>query len=625
MSRAKLLAGCLSAAILCLSLEARAKHPVKEIPLRAYVLGDTTGGALNFTPVDMQAIARMVELANRVYAAAGIKFTFDPYNGWEQIEDADMNCFDGREPDASDPYAYSWLGSGFPEGIVLMFHSYHSNWMAECVPVAGCVPLPVDTCPEAASGQQTCTAYPWGSYCGPAGHFSGGPACFWGNCRPATCQVEGGLTPTVVSGSINQGYGGIHKFAHEFGHTLGVAHTFDAPSYRCYDTGYQDAPNCNPPASCVGPGQLPPPGGSCGSSSTPWKNIMSYHDDCPRKYAGSYHGYPSDWNTSLSRDQIQIIWRALDEYWDPPLTGNYWRNHSAGGYDPMYIAQDPFHGTSLALGFDDWDYVAVYQQGYGELAWTKGNVRIVQGDFDADGSLDVIVSAQAGSHPGTTYWKGPRMGSPFFYPPSASLVYVSTLDAGAFPGNSRVHVGNFSGDEADDVLVQTAAGTAVYKGRKDVAGWADPWLPAWQIPGWTLASTSLVTGDFHGDWSLPNPITKTWISDYFVWDNLSFDDVVVFWGQYGAYLYQGSASGLAWTGKSSPSYPVNTQAWAANVWGDRHDELIVRGPNGLTVLKGQDSFDFNAVLWQNFYVNQGATVDLVIGNFARDHHADVRV
>jgi len=61
------------------------------------------------------------------------------------------------------------------------------------------------------------------------------------------------------------------------------------------------------------------------------------------------------------------------------------------------------------------------------------------------------------------------------------------------------------------------------------------------------------------------------------------------------------------------------------VWGDHHDEFIVRGPNRFEVFKGQKTgfaLTTGNRLWQNAYISSGASIELAIGNFTDDYHAD---
>jgi hypothetical protein len=419
----------------------------------------------------------------------------------------------------------------------------------------------------------------------------------------------------------------LFSFAHEFAHHFSLVHTHAHPDIRCYDRSKTDVTGCNPPPTCSGPGTLPDGGAPCGNSDTPWKNVISYHKNCLVAHAGTYHGDPSDWNSSLSHEQIGIMWRTLDEYWDKQLTAweDYPQHPQYGRTDRLFITQtqppNPSYPTSQASGFDSWDEMSFFSTG--ESAWTKGNVRIVPGDFNGDGAQDAIVSASSGPHPGTSYYWGSPGAIPY-------LTFVRVLNSAAGPSNSVVSVGDFRGDKCDDVLIQTSAGGYEYEGAIGAPPNGGPSsTPSAFHSDWPwgkLNATKVVLGDFVGDYNVPAPLPSPFASAYDDNAHQSYVDALVIKSS-GATLFQGSAAGFGSSGAflSSAYTFTNSRAWAGNVWGDHHDELIVRGPNGLEVFKGQKTgfaLTTGNRLWLNALISSGANIELAIGNFTDDHHAD---
>ncbi|HQP33715.1 MAG TPA: VCBS repeat-containing protein [Polyangiaceae bacterium] len=600
-----------------------------------YILGSNINGTVQYTPVDLTVVSKMIEFTNRAWGDAGIRFTFDEVNGVEYLYYDDLNCYNSHEANPTDTSLAESLASFSAGSVPVIFFSYRSSAIGqECTPTQ-CVVYAdnTDSCYDS-DGNVGCHVYAWGNYCATASYFTGGPACFDTSdpqypCRIQPCVYPEGsevLAPVMI-GTHGPG-SSLGAFPHEFAHHFGLAHPFDQPDRRCYDRPKTDLSqgcfgNSN---NCQGQGNTLPDGGgtACGSSDMPWKNVVSYHPECYIPHGGTYHGHPtSSWNSSLSHDQIEIVWRTLNEYWDKQRTS--WDDDPVphyGAAEHFFVTRPPAptYPTSSAMGFDDWDEMYFFQTG--ETSWTKGSVGIVQGDFNGDGIQDAIVSTPGGAHPGTSYYYGSSLGY---------LTYVRTLKSDAYVTNARVLVGDFRGDKCDDVLIQTRAGAWEHEGITGTLASGGPssiassYHSSWNAPPLGILPV-IVLGDFEGDFNIGTPLPSPWAQDYDNKAQQSYDDALVVTGN-GVTLYRGSATGLGFTGSFlSSSYSNWTfRARSANVWGDHHDELIVHGPAGLEVFKGQQlpfSLSTSNRLMNEPLINSTANVELVVGNFSADYHAD---
>jgi hypothetical protein len=321
----------------------------------------------------------------------------------------------------------------------------------------------------------------------------------------------------------------------------------------------------------------------------------------------------------LSHEQIAIIWRTLDEYYDRQLTSPdaFPQFAQYGLQEHLFVIQDqpqnPPYPTSAAFGDDS--FSNMYFLARGELAWTKGNVRLLQGDFNGDGIQDAVVSVNGGAHVGTSFYSGGYS--------QGALNFEIRLRSDALPSNSEVLVGDFRGDKADDLIIRTPAAGYVYEGRVEFGPSATPvaTYPAWS---YSTFSARIVLGDFDGDFQAATPLTSIWAQDSDATSQQTYLDALVVDGS-GASLYRGGAGGFTYFPLSSTYANYNTRLWSGNVWGDHHDELILQGPNGMEVFMGKKA-GFSLLvgnrLWIVSTIEYAANVDLAIGNFSADYHAD---
>ncbi len=611
---------------------AGAGSAVREIPVLVVVVGDSVLGADNFTPVDLTVVEKMVDHTNRAWAASNIRLTWNRNTGWLKVLWPDLNCWSDQETDPTDTALANIFTQLYPDSVVALFISYMDRrpGVSECVPLTCTLPGQgvEDSCVADQGSDVGCESYPWGNYCAAAYYWSSGPSCFAAGCTAVPCDQGTESLQASVFGR-HEGGSQIGAFEHEFGHHFGLAHTHDAG--RCYDTAKADSwPNCViGPTDCVGAGYRPwPPFTACGGDDMPWKNVMSYHAECYMRNGGSYHGIPSDWNASLSQEQIAIMWRSLDEYYDRtlldpddwPVEPQYGRNDHMFVVKPDNVA--PIRPTSAVVGYGTWGDLSFYERGgtnCGET-WTKGSIRLVQGDLNGDGDQDAVVSVASGNpcYPGTSFWKGSHT--------QGGLTFVRYLNPSAFPGNSEVLVADFRGDTADDVLIRTTTEATEWEGMLS-GGASDPGGPTAASTvhsDWYLGGPRVVLGDFEGLYEQPTPLTSSAAANLTAYSNQSYVDALVLFSA-GTYLYPGTRYGFSGRTYESGLHLAPHPAWAANVWGDSHDELIVRGTAGLEVFKGVPSgFSMSAVdrIFHRPELILNSTLELAIGNFSGDYMAD---
>lgn len=594
MDYRKLLVVCsLLFAITLFPRSARADHPVKEISIKVL---RTQPHYTGWTTADH--VMRQVEFANRVFANAGIQFKFDPSAGFLDVTDPDLACwYDDKEDDNDVANYYAATNQ---RHILLVVPTRHAPAEGEACVTATCYG-DINCCPyhydfgkakcQASVGCDTATFQ-----CMPSGYWAGIPVCFDDSCSPrsqgCTRDFDPSLDPTYFVRFRPLLNPGIMKLAHELGHQFGLQHPWvtyssgDATTSRCYDETEGDiAKDCasSQPAGCMGAHPSCP-------SNQPWRNIMSYYDDCQTRYAGEYA--TSGWNVTLSRDQIEIVGRAVGEYWDADVEGPDDAPWQYGGYERMQVAMSS--GAREYVTWDGWSSMSWLP--VGESGWTKGNVKIKAADVNGDGFMDAIVTAASGPHPNTTLWLRQYTGN---------LVYAQTL-VGGYGLAANVSVGNFTGDSADDVVVWGATSTTFF--FEGEVGGSTMSTVAYKSWGTDIR---VEVGNFGGKHELPVPMPAGYtrhqdhqddIDNSGTYNNISYDDIVLVTST-GSWLYYGGSTldlnSADAVDLGTLTYSAVGKVYAANVAGDYHDEMIMRtmegfwAPTRLRVKKGADAFLFS--------------------------------
>jgi len=602
--------------------QAWAKHPVRDIPVM--VVAADTGGGSNTSAV----YARAIEWANRAYGHVGIQFTFDEYAGINILGAGNtLNCYgDDATGDKSQGNWYASLNLVQRGAVTILSRRY------EAVPEVGCIyscSTTADCCPgsyDADAGSCMIDGEPsdfrcmnpdgTGGYCSVEGYTSPWPECFQpGSCTPKVpCTPRTG-EPYFIKFPPLYDWHRIDSFDHEVGHFLGLRHTHDGATLRCYDTDKSQEPpdgTCNTPstepASCAGSHFACP-------ADTPWRNVMSYHGGC-RKQWGGYHVIGGDWNQAFSTSQRNLIWRTINELWDGP--GNWLL---MGGYENLYLLQANARSRYSARE----SAYSMNANAIADAGWTKYNATLLQGDFNGDGNLDVLATAIGGNHPGIA-----------FYPVQwdGAIAYGQTLLSSSYLPDVYVAVGNFRGDRADDVLVVTPNGTYTFEGSTHVNSNA----PLTLVGGGpslvhTYPNSFPVIANFTGSWyrSLPISTTMQSIANYQTditingqYSNIGYDDVLM--------LYSDHAVGYAGTTNFSFSPQAfyttlirkDNYRFAANLTNDQHDEIAVLNGYRLEAILGQNTFNPAWVEWTStrYFGTQQYPARFTVGNFRGNHYAD---
>lgn len=603
-------------AIVVWTPRARADHPVKEIPIRVYRVQPHQSG---WTTADH--VMRQVEFANRIYASAGIKFTFDPNTGFEDLWDSDLQCWLDDHEDDVDVINLE-AQQNFKELAVFVPMLVAPDDGVPCVTSACNITL--DCCPY--DYELVYKDGQWIYECdNPVSCDTSVNKCFPSGysahvleCHDLNCDYLDACTHGVDQGDFGGYYiafrplanPGIMTLAHELGHHFGLHHPWDSYGQtwndgkqrwepgRCYDEYHTATSGCGPePASCSGAN------GSC-LADEPWRNIMSYHGLCQSYYGGSYG--TSGWNMSLSPDQRAIVDRAVATYWDDDIEHVDDTGFQLGGWERMQAAMST--GAREYRAEDTWS--SVFWLPVGESSWTKGNVKIKAADVNGDGRKDLIVSAGSGSHPNTTVWIRSSSGS---------LSYAQTLvgTGGAAVG---VAVGNFTGDGSDDVVVSTSSNSYFFKGAYGAST-----MTQVATKSWGTGSYKIYTGNFGGQHELPIPMPA--IGDYHThlkhqngvnigtYYNLSYADVVLVGSSATLVYYGGSTLDLSTADVTLLATSNVVDIRAANVGGDYHDEMVVQDLSAVAVKKGADSFDWNQQ-YTSYAFGLGAAVRLSTGDLA---------
>jgi MYXO-CTERM domain-containing protein len=188
------------------------------------------------------------------------------------------------------------------------------------------------------------------------------------------------------------------------------------------------------------------------------------------------------------------------------------------------------------------------------------------GDVNGDGFDDVVVGSNSNSNGEVGLFLGSADG--------LSTVAATTLSGGAAFGYSVAGAGDIDKDGFDDILVgkwttsANSGAVSVYRGTPDGLDETPQTLEAPEDGGyfgWSLDGI----GDMDGD---------------------GFDDIVVgAWSVESAYIFKGSAAGIATDTTIALSGPADSYfgqavAGAGDVNGDGHPDVVIGAPGGPTTV-----------------------------------------
>jgi hypothetical protein len=206
--------------------------------------------------------------------------------------------------------------------------------------------------------------------------------------------------------------------------------------------------------------------------------------------------------------------------------------------------------------------------------WTDSSITedslLYVGDFNGDGVSDFIVADRSQSREYLGF-KGALGG---FVGPvwSRSDLTYDTAD---------YVVGDFNGDQVDDVIIVTASGSYEYTGILNSGGFVPN---VWVRPDLVRGATHYTVGNFNGD---------------------GMDDLIIS-NQSGSYEYTGIFYGTftqnVWIRTDlpyqRPGEGASTMYTVGDFNGDEVDDLIISTPRGSFEYVGQDWGGFAATSWQ---------------------------
>lgn len=215
-------------------------------------------------------------------------------------------------------------------------------------------------------------------------------------------------------------------------------------------------------------------------------------------------------------------------------------------------------------------------EGVGDHAGTD----VAAGDFDGDGSFDLVVGAseedEGGTDAGAVYF----VGSPSSGPISLTSAFAKvTGEAGGDHAGQYLAIGDFDGNSVDDLIVGAPANDSngAYSGEAciqlgPVSGThsladADACIRGERAESY--AGARLATGDFDGDGSVDIAVTA--------WQDSAFNGVV--------YLERGFTSGISvlsdldasWTGEAASDW-AGTSLATGDWDGDGLDDVMIGAP-----------------------------------------------
>jgi hypothetical protein len=354
-----------------------------------------------------------------------------------------------------------------------------------------------------------------------------------------------------------------YEVIHEFGHALGWAHEQERPDN--WDSG-GNALYCN----SLDQGRKSRPGGVY---DTPYFDRASIMDYCS----------PDNWPNMLSNGDIAGIRKAYGSH--PLFTPG---DFNGDGKTDFIITTSAGSSWYYSTGVN-WFGFATWNVALTRTDLKLDTVSFTPGDFNGDGTTDVVISNSSGSYwyyfnttPGSftegyrrtdlprdrnEYTPGDFNGDGktdlIITNPSGSYWYYSTGTgtwSGSFTrddlpiGSVKFTPGDFNGDGKTDVIIASKTGSSWYYSTG--IGWNGNLYNRTDLP---LSSVAYVTGDFDGDGNT---------------------DVIIS-NSSGSYWYYGLAAGGFTEGYTRTDLPVAKVSYApADYDGDGLTDVIITTATG---------------------------------------------
>jgi hypothetical protein len=281
-------------------------------------------------------------------------------------------------------------------------------------------------------------------------------------------------------------------------------------------------------------------------------------------------------------------WSGWQNYWSPwPATQTevYVGDFNGDGKDDI-LTRDPSTGGAVLRQSTGTGWVNYW------AAWPANYSEVYIGDFNGDSKADILTR-----DPSTGY----------------AVIRLSNTTGGNWSGwqnywspwpatQTEVYIGDFNGDEKDDILTRDPlTGGAVLR-QSTGTGWVNYWA------AWPVNYTEVYVGDFNGDGRADiltrNPSTGA------------------------AVLRQSVVTGGNWSGWSAvwAAWPINyTEVYVGDFNGDSKADILTRDPStGNAIIRQSKTTGGSWTGWQLYWATWPVTYpDVYTGRFNSGTSTDI--